>query len=107
MTRVVFIAPDGTRRDLDLQNGLTLMQGAVQNNVHEIVAECGGSCTCATCHVYIAPDDDARLPPASEIENDMLDCVVAERRPTSRLSCQIMVTSAIDGLTVHLPERQV
>ncbi len=82
------------------------MQAAVDNGISGIVAECGGACACATCHVYIDPPDLGRMPAASLIEREMLDGVAAERRPESRLSCQIRLTDALDGLVVRVPERQ-
>ncbi len=82
------------------------MLGAIQASVPGIEAECGGALDCATCHVYVAPDWIDRLPAVSDEEDALLDSVAAERRPGSRLSCQINVSDALDGLVVHLPERQ-
>ena len=83
------------------------MQAAIGHGVDGIVAECGGNCMCATCHVYVDADWLPRLPAMSEAEDALLDGTASERQPNSRLSCQISVTSALDGLLVNLPERQV
>ena len=82
------------------------MEGAVQNGIDGILAECGGSCMCATCHVYVEVDFLARLNPIEEAEEEMLGCTAAERKPNSRLSCQIHVTAELDGLVVNLPPKQ-
>jgi 2Fe-2S ferredoxin len=82
------------------------MEGAINNNVRGVIAECGGACSCATCHVYV---DDAwidKLAKADDMEDAMLDAVV-DRKPNSRLSCQIKMSDALDGIVVHLPEKQV
>jgi ferredoxin, 2Fe-2S len=106
MANITYIEPSGKAVTVDVKDGWSLMQGAVSNGVQGIVAECGGSCACATCHCYV---DEARLAdlPAPEVgELDMLDNVAAERRPNSRLSCQVKASAALDGLVVHLPETQ-
>ena len=82
------------------------MEAAIQNDIDGIVAECGGGCACATCHVYV---DDAfvdRLPPIGDMEGDMLECTAAERRAGSRLSCQIKMSDELEGLVVTIPDRQ-
>jgi 2Fe-2S ferredoxin len=107
MPKITYIHPDGRAEPQEVDEGLSVMQGATSNLVDGIVAECGGNCMCATCHVYVAPDWLARLPPMLEEENELLEGTAAERRENSRLSCQIKVTPALDGLVVHLPERQV
>lgn len=106
MTDIVFIHPDGTQQRLDAPEGGTVMQVATGAGVQGIVAECGGSAMCATCHVYVAPEWAGRLPPPLANELELLECTASERRPTSRLSCQIKLAAALDGLTVELPERQ-
>ena len=106
MPRITYLDNDGGRRDLEIDIGSTVMEGAVDNNVPGIVAECGGACACATCHAYI---DDAwldKLPPMSEMEDAMLDSAL-ERRPNSRLSCQLEVTAELDGLIVHVANNEV
>ncbi len=105
MTKLTFIAFDGTRIEANAVNGSTVMENAIRNSVPGIEAECGGACACATCHVYV--DDawtDAVGKPAA-MEEDMLDFAF-DVRPNSRLSCQIKVTDALDGLVVSVPERQ-
>lgn len=106
MTTVHFILKDGSRRSLAARAGDSLMQTAIHANVRGIDAECGGSCACATCHVIVAPDWIDRLPPPDEMEHEMLDTVAAGREPGSRLSCQLVLGPALDGLEVRLPERQ-
>lgn len=106
MPRITYLDADGGRRDLEIDIGSTVMEGAVDNNVPGIVAECGGACACATCHAYI---DDAwldKLPPMSEMEDAMLDSAL-ERRPNSRLSCQLEITADLDGLIVHVANNEV
>jgi 2Fe-2S ferredoxin len=107
MPTITFIRPDGARRDLAIPQGTSLMQGAIAQGLDGILAECGGSAMCATCHVYVDEAWAGRLPPLSEDEDALLDGAAAERRPTSRLSCQITATDALDGLVVHLPLRQI
>lgn len=106
MTRIHYIEPDGREVTVDVKDGWSLMQGAQAHGVEGILAECGGSCACATCHCYV---DEARLrelPPPSISEQEMLANVAAERRPNSRLSCQIKTTPALQGLRLRLPEVQ-
>lgn len=107
MPNITYVHPDGTRETLEIVSGKTVMLGAVSHGIDGIVAECGGSAMCATCHVYVEPDQLALLPPMSDDEDALLDSTAAERRPNSRLSCQITVVPALDGLVVHMPERQV
>ena len=106
MPTVIYIQPDGVERRVDLAEGLSVMLGAIQNNVRGIDAECGGCLSCATCHVYVDPSDMDRLPPMAADEDELLSGVAAERRPTSRLSCQLPMTVALDGLVVQVPPTQ-
>jgi 2Fe-2S ferredoxin len=106
MPRIVLIAPDGTRTELQARAGQSLMRAATDAGVAEIVADCGGCLSCATCHVWVDPAWAERLPPVSRDEDAMLEMTAAERRPTSRLSCEIPLTEALDGLVVHLPPTQ-
>ncbi len=106
MPKVTFVSADGRETTLTAQNGQSVMQVAMVNGVEGIVAECGGSAMCATCHVYVDTPFVHLAAPASEIENEMLDCVASQRRPGSRLSCQIQMSDALDGLRVFLPETQ-
>ena len=105
MTKVTYIDSAGTARTVDAQNGATVMETALRNSVPGIEAECGGACACATCHVYVAPEWTEAVGKPSQMEEDMLD-FAAEVRPNSRLSCQIKVTEALDGLIVTTPARQ-
>ncbi len=105
MTKLTYIAMDGTRFEVDAKDGTTVMENAIRNSVPGIEAECGGACSCATCHVYV---DEAWVDVVGgphTMEEDMLDFAY-DLRPTSRLSCQIKVSPELDGLVVHLPERQ-
>lgn len=107
MVLVAYILPDGSRCRVDVADGVSVMLGAIQNNIAGIEAECGGSCACATCHVYV---DEAFLPilgPPSETERELLAVVAAEQKPNSRLSCQITLTPELNGLVVQIPERQI
>ena len=106
MPRVTYFEPSGQRRDIDAPAGATVMEVAIDNDVDGIVAECGGACSCATCHVYVAPEWAGKLPPPDAQEDGMLDCVL-DRAPTSRLSCQIVLTEELDGLVVRVPETQI
>lgn len=105
MPNVLFVSSAGDAHEIEIPVGWSLMQGAVQNGVPGILAECGGSCACATCHVYVDPDWFDRLPPKPEGEDDMLSCV-EEQRPNSRLSCQIRISEDMVGLRVEVPESQ-
>lgn len=106
MALVTYVEPSGSQVELDVEDGWSLMQAAVTKGVEGIVAECGGSCVCATCHVYIDPERLAELPPPSEDELELLEDVKAERKPNSRLSCQIKVNQNLSGLVVTIPECQ-
>jgi len=106
MTQITYIEPSGQSVTVDVAEGWSLMQAATAQGVEGIVGECGGSCACATCHCYVDEARLADLPPPSQSELDMLANVAAERRPNSRLSCQIKASAAIEGLTVTLPETQ-
>jgi 2Fe-2S ferredoxin len=107
MPKVTYVDWDGSKRVVDVPVGTSVMQAAIANGIDGIVAECGGSMMCATCHVYVDENQLDRLPPMSATENDMLDCTRAERRPSSRLSCQLVATPAFEGLIVRLPETQL
>jgi 2Fe-2S ferredoxin len=107
MPKIVFRAADGPDRRVEASVGLTVMEVAIASGIDEILGECGGNLTCATCHVYVDdPDPLGELPPVSDDEDEMLDGVSSERRPSSRLSCQIPITSESEGLVVQLPESQ-
>lgn len=106
MPKVVFITLDGAQRVVDAQAGESVMAAAVRNGIPGIIGECGGNCSCATCHVYVADDFATEVGGAGDMEDDLLDLGVADRRETSRLSCQIKLTDELDGLTVRIPEEQ-
>lgn len=97
---------DGKRHDLTVPAGQSLMRAAVAADVDAIKADCGGTLTCATCHVFVDEAWVARLPPAEPDEDAMLEMTAAERRPNSRLSCQLELTAAMDGLAVTVPDTQ-
>ncbi len=106
MPDITFIHPDGSEQGLEAPEGVSLMQVASGAGIRGIVAECGGSAMCATCHVYVDPAWVDRLPAPLSNELEMLECTACERLPNSRLSCQIRITAALHGLVVRLPERQ-
>lgn len=103
---IVIVAVDGSRIEIDAPAGRSLMRAATDAGVEGIAADCGGVLSCATCHVYVDAAWSDRLAPPSADEEAMLELTSAERRPTSRLSCQIPLTATLDGLTVHLPPTQ-
>ena len=105
MAKITYIEHNGTNHTIDVQNGLTVMEGAVQNNIPGIDADCGGSMACATCHVYVKDDWFDKINKKSEGEDDMLDQAY-EPKKNSRLSCQIIVTDELDGLVVTTPKKQ-
>jgi len=105
MSRITFIGSDGSQVTVNAKNGHTLMEIAVDNNVPGMVAECGGACACATCHAYIDPAWLDRLPAIDDMEDAMLDSAL-DRRPNSRLSCQIEVSDALDGLIVTVADNE-
>jgi len=106
MPKVTFIQPDGSASEVNALSGDSVMETAIDNDIDGIIAECGGACSCATCHVYVEPDWLDRLPDPDPLEDGMLDCVL-ERQPNSRLSCQIRLTDDLDGLTVRVPDAQI
>lgn len=101
-----FIGSDGATRQVDASPGRSLMQAAVAAGIDAVVAECGGTLSCATCHVIVAPDWVARLPPVGADEDAMLEMTASPREAGSRLSCQVALTPELDGLVVQLPDRQ-
>jgi 2Fe-2S ferredoxin len=105
MPKITYVEPDGERIEAEGEVGSTVMETAIMNGVPGIVAECGGACSCATCHVYVDPDWADVVGGPSPMEEDMLDFAF-DVRETSRLSCQIKVRDEIDGLVVHVPTRQ-
>ena len=105
MAKITYITQDQKNHTIDVTNGLSVMEGAVQNNIPGIDADCGGSMACATCHVYVEDSWFSKLPKAEDAENDMIDMAYKPNK-NSRLSCQIVVSDEIDGLTVTTPEKQ-
>ncbi len=107
MAIVTYVESNGTRHDIDVPNGENVMRGALYNGVDGILGECGGGLACATCHCYVDEAWASQVGTAtSREESEMLDSVAAERKPTSRLSCQIEMSAALGGLIVYLPETQ-
>ena len=106
MAKITYITHNNEKHTVEIQNGLTVMEGAVQNDIPGIDADCGGSMSCATCHVYVKEDWYDKLSKKEMGEDDMLDQAY-EPNSSSRLSCQIMVSDDLDGLSVHMPEKQV
>ena len=105
MPRIIFVEPNGVRREVNAPIGITLMETAVQNGVQGVVAQCGGACACATCHVYVQADWAGKLQPREEMEEGMLECAW-KAQGNSRLSCQIHITASLDGLEVTVPQQQ-
>ena len=105
MTKIKYVEHNGNEHIIDVQNGITVMEGAVQNDIPGIDADCGGSLSCATCHVYVKEDWFNRIPKKEDGEDDMLD-MAFEPKKNSRLSCQIIVSDEIDGLVVNIPSKQ-
>ena len=106
MAKITYIENNGTSHIVDVAEGLTVMEGAVQNNIPGIDADCGGGMACATCHVYVKDKWFDKINKKSEGEDDMIDQAY-EPKKSSRLSCQIQVSPEIDGLEVHLPGKQI
>lgn len=105
MAKINFVDHSGETRSIEAEVGSTVMEAAIRNSIPGIEAECGGACACATCHVYIDPAWLAKLEPREDMEAGMLESAW-EPRANSRLSCQIHVTAALDGLQVTVPQRQ-
>lgn len=105
MIDIKFIEHDGVVHTIEVESGSTLMEAAIANGISSIVAECGGACSCATCHVYVDDVWKDRLPPPSAEEENQLDFAF-DVRPTSRLACQIKITEELNGLVVRTPSYQ-
>jgi len=106
MPKITYIEHGGKSHTIEVSNGLSVMEGAVQKNIPGIDADCGGSMACATCHVYVKEEWFNKLPKKEDGEEDMLD-MAFEPKKNSRLSCQLMISDQLDGLVVNLPEKQV
>ena len=105
MAKITYIEHSGKSHTIEVKNGLTVMEGAVQNNIPGIDADCGGSMACATCHVYVKENWFNKLPKKEDGEEDMLD-MAYEPNKFSRLSCQLTVSDKLEGMIVNLPEKQ-
>ena len=105
MPNVTYISHTGETTTIDAPVGTTVMENAVKNGIEGIVGECGGACLCATCHVYVDPSWTAKTGEHGELEASMLD-IACNLQPNSRLSCQLVMTPAMDGLVVEMPETQ-
>ena len=105
MAKITYNTHDNKTHTIEVQNGLTVMEGAVQNDIPGIDADCGGSCACATCHVYVDEKWFEKIPKKEEAEEDMLD-MAFEPNQNSRLTCQITVTNELEGLVVRMPKQQ-
>lgn len=106
MARITFVQPDGRREVVEAHEGRSVMEAARSHSVRGIRAECGGECLCCTCHCYVDAEWMGALPPRKENEAALID-FAHEPKPTSRLTCQLTVTRALDGLVLHVPERQL
>jgi 2Fe-2S ferredoxin len=106
MAKITYIEFSGTERVIDAMPGLSVMRGALDNDVRGIIADCGGACSCATCHVYVDPAWVDKVGDKNDMEAAMLE-EVCDSQPNSRLSCQITITDELDGLIVRMPAKQV
>ena len=107
MAKITYIEFNGTEHTVDVDKGLTVMEGARDNDIPGIEADCGGACACSTCHVYVDSSWIGKLPPKEDMEEDMLDFAYSPDPKTSRLTCQLEVTDDFDGLIVRMPEKQI
>jgi 2Fe-2S ferredoxin len=105
MPKIIYRTPDGIRHEVEVENGYSVMEGAINNNIEGIVAECGGACACATCHSYIDEAWVGKLAEMDDMEDSMLDAAF-DRKSNSRLTCQIEVSDELDGLVVHVAENE-
>ena len=106
MVKITYIEFNGTEHVVDVEDGLTVMEGARDNNIPGIEADCGGACACSTCHVYVDPAWVEKLPEKEPMEEDMLDFAF-QPKENSRLTCQLKVSAALEGLVVRMPEKQI
>ena len=106
MPKITYVLADGTRREVEASAGTSVMEAAIRSNVRGIDAECGGCLSCATCHVYVEEEWLGKLPAPEPDEADMLGFVAAERKPESRLSCQIKLDEHLSGIVVRVPPNQ-
>ena len=106
MAKITFIQPDGSTATVEVPNGLTVMEGAIENDITGVIAQCGGSGSCSTCHCYVVEEWMSSLPPPEEEETGLIE-FAWEPRESSRLTCQIRVTDELDGLVLHVPAEQL
>ncbi len=106
MAKIKFIEHNGTEHDVEADSGLSIMQAAVNNGIPGIVAECGGACSCATCHVQLDADWYGKTEAPSDMENEMLEFAMGYVENSSRLSCQVKISDELDGIVVRTPESQ-
>lgn len=106
MAKIIYVEHGGDEHEVEVPLGWSLMQAAVRAGIDGIEGECGGSCACATCHVYVDEDRLDLLPPPADNELAMLENTASQRRANSRLACQIKMSEALDGMVVHMPEFQ-
>ena len=107
MPKITYVEHSGKEHTVEVAEGLTVMEGAVSHNIPGIDADCGGACACSTCHVYVDPAWLDKLPQKEEMELDMLDFAYEPDPERSRLTCQLTVSPALDGLRVQMPEKQI
>jgi len=107
MPKITYVEHNGKEHTVEVAEGLTVMEGAVSHNIPGIEADCGGACACSTCHVYVDPAWVDKLPEKEDMELDMLDFAYEPDPERSRLTCQLKVTPALDGLRVQMPEKQI
>ena len=107
MAKITYVEHSGKRHEVEVANGLTVMEGARDNGIPGIEADCGGACACSTCHVYVDEAWVAKLPKKEAMEEDMLDFAYEPNPTRSRLTCQLKVSDALDGLKVFMPEKQI
>ena len=105
MPKVIYITPDEMRHEVDVEAGYSIMEGAINNNIEGIVAECGGACACATCHSYVDQAWVDKIPSMDDMEDSMLDAAF-ERKDNSRLTCQIEMSDALDGIVIHVADNE-
>ncbi len=106
MPKITFIQPDGSAETVDIAEGFSVMEGAMEYGIPGILAQCGGGCSCSTCHCYVADEWVAALPAPADDESGLIE-FAWEPRESSRLTCQIRVTPELDGLVLHVPEQQI
>jgi 2Fe-2S ferredoxin len=105
MPKIIYVTQDAVRHEVDVENGYSVMEGAINNNINGIVAECGGACACATCHSYVDESWVEKLNEMDDMEDSMLD-MAFDRKENSRLTCQIEVSDELDGLVVYVAENE-